>query len=123
LDGRRSERVREAIREELSEIIAYELEDPRVQRVEVTDVLLSPDLRHAHVRLHLEGDEKGQAQCLAALSGARRFLRRQLAVRIRLYRTPELHFEPDLISGSRPRGQAEAGPASPGPAKKGQFPF
>jgi len=120
VDGRRSERVREAIREELSEIIAYELEDPRVQRVEVTDVLLSPDLRHAHVRLHLEGDEKGQAQCLAALDGARRFLRRQLAVRIRLYRTPELHFEPDLTSAG---GRPHAGSVGPNPVGKGPFPY
>ncbi|MGQ9635205.1 MAG: 30S ribosome-binding factor RbfA [Bryobacteraceae bacterium] len=123
MDDRRSERVREAIREELSEIIAYEMEDPRVQSVEVTEVLLSPDLRHARVRLHLEGDEKGRAQCLAALSGARRFLRRQLAVRIRLYRTPELHFEPDVICSGAPREGAQAKFASPRLAKKDQFPF
>lgn len=123
MDDRRSERVREAIREELSEIIAYEMEDPRVRSVEVTEVLLSPDLRHARVRLHLGGDEKGRVQCLAALSGARRFLRRQLAVRIRLYRTPELHFEPDVICANGPRGSARAGLDGQGPANKDPFPF
>lgn len=121
MDDRRSERVREAIREELSEIIAYEMEDPRIQSVEVTEVLLSPDLRHACVRLHLEGDEKGRAQCLAALSGARRFLRRQLAVRIRLYRTPELHFEPDVIGSGGPREGVQAGLARRSPGKKENF--
>lgn len=108
MDEHRAERVSEAIREELSELIVYEMADPRVQRVDVTEVLLSPDLRHAHVRLHLEGDPQAQAECLEAISGARRYLRRQLAGRIRLHRLPELHFEPDRDSVFlRPRGPHE----------------
>lgn len=110
MDEHRSERVSEAIREELSELIAYEMQDPRVQGVDVTEVLLSPDLRHAHVRLHLEGDSQAQSECLEAISGARRYLRRQLAARIRLHRMPELHFEPDYAPASRfPEGQRGTG--------------
>lgn len=96
MDQHRSERVSEAIREELSEIIAFEMSDPRIGLVDVTEVLVSPDMRRATVRLHLTGDEADREGTLRALGGARHFLRRQLAVRVRLFRVPELHFEADV---------------------------
>ena len=96
MDPYRSQRVSEAIREELSEIIGYEMSDPRLGLVDVTEVLVTPDKRHARVRLHLGGDEKTQAEALVALEGARHYLRRELAGRLRLFRTPELLFEADV---------------------------
>ena len=95
MDSHRSERVSEALREELSEIIAYELSDPRIGEAVVTEVLLSPNMRHAQVRLHLGSATDGQQQTIRALEGARHFLRRELASRLNLYRVPELHFEAD----------------------------
>ena len=103
MDQHRSERVSEAIREELSEIIAYELDDPRISLVDVTEVLVTPDMRHARVRLHLAEDEASRDETLTALGGARHFLRRELASRLRLFRVPELHFEPDSETGSSAR--------------------
>jgi ribosome-binding factor A len=102
MDSHRSERVSEALREELSEMIAYELSDPRIGDAVVTEVLLSPNMRHAQVRLHLSSDANGQRQTIHALDGARHFLRRELAKRLNLFRVPELHFEPDVsTSGER----------------------
>jgi ribosome-binding factor A len=102
MDSHRSERVSEALREELSEMIAYELTDPRIGEAIVTEVLLSPNMRHAQVRLHLASDPGRQQETIRALEGARRFLRRELAVRLNLYRVPELHFEADVPGdGSR----------------------
>jgi ribosome-binding factor A len=43
MDTHRAERVSEAIREELGEIISYELSDPRIGDAVVTEVLVSPD--------------------------------------------------------------------------------
>ncbi|MBV9301228.1 MAG: 30S ribosome-binding factor RbfA [Acidobacteriaceae bacterium] len=98
MDSHRAERVSEALREELGEMIAYELSDPRIGEVTITEVLVSPDMKHAQIRLHL-GDETGQQQqTLEALDGARHFLRRQLTERLNLYRVPELHFEADVLS-------------------------
>ncbi|MBV8812807.1 MAG: 30S ribosome-binding factor RbfA [Acidobacteriaceae bacterium] len=96
MDSHRVERVSEALREELGELIAYELSDPRIGDAVVTEVLVSPDMRHAQVRLHLSDDESGQRETIQALDGARHFLRRQLAERLNLYRVPELHFEADV---------------------------
>ncbi len=103
MDPYRTQRVSEAIREENSEIIGYEMADPRLGMVDVTEVMVTPDKRHARVRLHLGGDEKSQADALVALGGARHYLRRELASRLRLYRTPELLFEADLEAGHQGR--------------------
>lgn len=105
MDSHRSERVSEALREELSEIIAYELSDPRIGDAAVTEVLLSPNMRHAQVRLHLPTDGDRRRETILALEGARHFLRRELAKRLNLYRVPELHFEADITGDSARLGQ------------------
>jgi ribosome-binding factor A len=99
MDNHRAERVSEALREELGEMIAYELTDPRIGEATVTEVLVSPDMRHAQVRLHLSSNLTQQKETIRALDGARHFLRRQLAERLSLFRVPELHFEADVPVG------------------------
>jgi len=96
LDPHRHERVAEHIREELEELMGYELSDPRVGSVSVTEVLLSPDFRRVNVRLALRGAPDEQAQTLLGLEHAKQFLKHQLTERLQLYRTPELYFEADL---------------------------
>jgi len=95
MDERRTARVSEAVREELSEIIGFEMDDPRVSAVDVTDVHVSPDARHATVKVAIRGDEREQRESLAALDHARNFLRHELASRLSLRHVPELHFEQD----------------------------
>jgi ribosome-binding factor A len=95
MDEHRSRRVSVAVREELSEIIGFELSDPRLSSVDVTDVTVSPDSRHAMVKVSLSGGERKQHQAMAALEHARNYLRYELASRLSLRRVPELHFEPD----------------------------
>lgn len=99
MDSHRAERVSESIREELEELIGYEMSDPRVGSVTVTEVHLSPDFRHAHVSLILSGTADEQAATLAALNHAKQFLRHQVAERLQLFRTPDLQFEPALPPG------------------------
>jgi ribosome-binding factor A len=96
LDPRRTERVSTGLREELDELINYELNDPRVGSVAVTDVHVSPDFRKAHVRLVLQGTAGEQASSLAAINHAKQFLRHQLAERLQLFHTPDLEFEPAI---------------------------
>ena len=95
MENHRAQRVSEALREELGELIAYELSDPRIGDATVTEVLVSPDMKHAQVRLHfVEADRHDET--IAVLEGAKTFLRRQLATRLTLFRIPELHFESDV---------------------------
>ncbi len=53
---RRPERVADIIREEISQIVGYELEDPRLTMVTVTDVRLSDNRRDAQVFVIVAGD-------------------------------------------------------------------
>lgn len=72
------------------------MSDPRIGSVTVTEVHLSPDFRHAHVRLALSGSSQEQEATLEALGHAKQYLRHQLADRLQIFRMPELHFEADL---------------------------
>jgi ribosome-binding factor A len=93
MDERRTARVSEAVKEELAELIGFEMDDPRVLAVAVTDAQVSPDGRHAAVKVAVPGEEREQRQSLAALEHARNFLRHELAARLSLRHVPELHFE------------------------------
>jgi ribosome-binding factor A len=95
MDERRTARVSEAVREELAEIIGFELDDPRLVGVDVTDVHVSPDGRHATIKVSVRGEERAQNQAIAALEHASGYLRRELAGRLQLRHVPELHFERD----------------------------
>ena len=95
MPGRRSERLAEQIREEVSLIIAGEVEDPRVGFATVTDVKLSADLRHAKVYVSVIGTENEVKGTLVALRHASGFIRHQLGAVLRMRHTPELHFAHD----------------------------
>ena len=122
MDQHRRERVSETVREELAELIGFEMEDPRLAGVAVTDVQVGPDLRHAHVRVGVWGDERQRQAAMAALDHARHYLRHELASRLSLRHVPELHFERDrnpdadnrletlLQRAKKSRGRAENQP-------------
>jgi ribosome-binding factor A len=95
MDERRTSRVSEAVREELSEIIGFETDDPRLLAVEVVEVHVSPDGRHANIKVVVRGDQREQRESMAALEHARHYLRHELASRLSLRHVPELHFEQD----------------------------
>jgi ribosome-binding factor A len=95
MDERRTLRVSEAVREELAEIIGFETEDPRLLAVEVIEAHVSPDGRHATVKVAIRGTEKQQRESMAALEHARHYLRHELAIRLSLRHVPELHFDQD----------------------------
>ena len=98
MDPYRHERISETIREELDELIAYEMSDPRVGSATVTEVLVSKDYRKAVVRLALVGTAAEQAETLAGLNHAKQFLRHELTERLQLFKSPELYFEAALAA-------------------------
>ena len=93
MDDHRAQRVSEAVREELAEIIGFEMDDPRLLDISVTSAEVSPDMRHAHIKVAIDGANTKAA--MAALEHARNFLRHELAARLNLRRIPELHFTAD----------------------------
>ena len=92
---RRPERVADMLREEITQIVGYELEDPRVQSVTVTDVRVSEDLRDASVYVLVEGAEDEILAALTALRSAAPYVRKQVGFTLNLRHTPEIHFVRD----------------------------
>ena len=100
---RRPEKVAELIREEVIQIVGYELEDPRVTSVTVTDVRVSDNLRDAKVYVTAEGTEQERATALKALQKAAPFVRRQLGAALNMRFTPEIHFIRDTVEETATR--------------------
>lgn len=92
---RRVARVAERIREEASQIILYELRDPRIQFVTVTKVDLSNDLRHAKVYVSVLGDEAARRTALRGLASARGLVQSRIARQLRLREAPVITFQFD----------------------------
>jgi len=93
----RPERVADILREEISQIVGYELEDPRLGMVTVTDVRVSDNGRDAQVFVTVAGDEKEHASALAALRHAAPYVRQQVGLSLNLPRTPHIHFVRDRV--------------------------
>src|SRR5216684_7027042 len=88
----RTERIAETLREEIAQIVGYEMEDPRLTMVTVTEVRLSDNMRAARVYVTVAGNEEEHKSALAALRHAAPYVRKQLGLSLNLPRTPELYF-------------------------------
>lgn len=94
--SRRTERVGDVLRAEISTIINRKIRDPRVRLTSVSAVDVSPDLRHARVHVSVVGDHAAQEASLEALRHAAGYIRGQVGRELkRLRNIPELRFELD----------------------------
>jgi len=93
----RTERVADVLREEIAQIVGYELEDPRLTMVTVTEVRLFDNMRTARVYVMVAGNEEEHKSALLALRRAAPYVRKQLGLSLNLPRTPELHFVRDKV--------------------------
>ena len=88
----RLKKIADRIRDDLSELLLYEVEDPRLQGVMVTDVNVDRELYYANIYVSaIEGKERSK-EVLTGLENASGFLRSQLAQGIELRTFPRLRF-------------------------------
>lgn len=92
---RRAERIAEAMKEEIADIIRSELRDPTLGLVSVVRVEVSSDLAYAKVFVSALSDEKGREAAMEALRKASGFIRGEVTRRLRLRVAPELAFHYD----------------------------
>lgn len=102
----RPERIAETLREEIAQIVGYELEDPRLAMVTVTEVRVADDLHDASVYVTVEGDEQEHLTALQALRHAAPYVRKQLGFALNLRHTPALHFVRDTVEEKAARTDA-----------------
>jgi ribosome-binding factor A len=89
-------RVADQIQRDLAEIIAYELKDPRVGMITITEVQITPDYAHAKVFFTMLKDSKEEVKnTLAGLTAAAGHIRGQLGKRLHIHTLPQLHFVHD----------------------------
>lgn len=100
---RRPERLAEALKEEISEVVGFELDDPELQNATVTDVEVSPDLRDAKVYVLVEGSEAEIRQTLRNLQHAAGYVRQQVALNLDLRFAPHIHFARDTAEENAAR--------------------
>jgi len=91
-ENRRIRRVADQIKNELAWLIDYKLKDPQLGLVTLTRIKLSPDLKLASLYFSVYGRDKEQKEYVAILNRASHFLRRELALKIKMRSIPELRF-------------------------------
>jgi ribosome-binding factor A len=95
-EHRRSDRVAEAIREEIATFLAEEAKDPRIARLTtVTGVDVTRDLRQAKVFVSVMGTDAERAATFEGLASVAGYLRSRVGRALRLRLAPEISFRPD----------------------------
>ena len=122
---RRTDRLNEQLRQEITLLVRDEVRDPRVGLATITAVQTSPELDHAKVYFTAMGEDDERKEVLAGLRSAAPFLRRELGKRMHVRRVPELHFEIDRVIEEAQRIERllhEALPHDPSPSGGGESP-
>lgn len=138
--SRRTDRINELLREEISLLLARQIKDPRLDGViTVTRVNASNDLRSARVFISVMGNTETRRSALDGIQSAATYLRRELRGRLSMRNVPFLTFDLDssleeadqvlrlmdrLYSDDRPPADAPSpaeesgarGPTSPSPS-------
>ena len=93
---RRTERINMLLRQEISQVLSWELKDPRLSGVvSVTKVETSNDLRHAKVFISVLGTREEKQGVMSGVNSATGFIRRELGDRLSLKHIPFLQFTLD----------------------------
>ena len=85
----RSHRVAEQMLRELAQLLQFEIKDPRVGMVTITQVEVTGDMAHAKIFYSVAAASDAIQQGLEKSAG---FLRTQIAKRMLLRTVPQLHF-------------------------------
>lgn len=89
------ERMVEAMREELTTILAGELADPRIGLVTITDFVFNEGGKSARVFVAVTGDEKEAKDTIEGLRSATGFIKHELAENLGLRQAPDLQWTLD----------------------------
>jgi len=85
-------RVANTFSQEIGAMLEGELSDPRISPSYVTDVVLAPGGKSAHVYVAVEGNEQQEDDTLEGLMAARAWIRTQIRARMGVRHVPELSF-------------------------------
>ena len=93
--GSRADRIADQIKDQVSQLLAFEVKDPAIGLLTVTHVKMTSDMGLAHVYYTLVGDDAERRKTARALDRATPFVRRRLAEDMNMRRAPEVRFHYD----------------------------
>ena len=98
-DFKRSDRIADLIKVEISQVLSQEVRDPRVQGITVLNVLLTSDMKKADIFISQSNsfNEIDSEEVKKGLEKAKGFIRRKLSKNLNLRRTPEIFFKLEEI--------------------------
>ena len=88
----RNQRLEGELRAVLSDLLRFDVNDPRLTDVTVSTIRLTPDRSHARVFFSVLGDAERERQAADGFTAASSFMRRELGRRMRLRTIPSLEF-------------------------------
>jgi ribosome-binding factor A len=88
----RTERLAEEIRQQASDVLGREVQDPGIGFLTLTRVTVTPDLQLARLYYTVLGDAPARAATAKALGRIRPFVRRRLGERLQLRHVPDVQF-------------------------------
>jgi ribosome-binding factor A len=97
-DQKRSSRVAEAIRNELSVLLISKVGDPRLHTASISRVEVTDDLSLARIYFTHSGDRREREKVEAGFEKAKGFMRSHLAKTLNLRFTPALQFRYDDVA-------------------------
>jgi len=98
MQSKRTDRVAELLKREISRIIMEEIKDPGIQFVTISKVNISPDLKSAKIFYTVLGDLALRASTHKRLEQAVRFIRSEIGRRLELRYVPEIRFYYDTVA-------------------------
>lgn len=93
--GVRLQKIADRIREEMSDLLIKEINDPRLAQVYVTDVKVDRELAYADVYVSAVEGRSRSSEILKGLESASGFLRHALSGSVELRAFPKLRFHWD----------------------------
>ena len=94
-DFKRSDRIADLIKVEISRVLSTEVKDPRVQGITVLNVMLTPDMKKADILISQTNsfNEIDLEELKNGLEKAKGFIRKKLSQNLNLRRIPEIFFK------------------------------
>jgi ribosome-binding factor A len=103
MTNRRSSRLNEQLKREISAILTQKVRDPRVGNLLVTEVRVTQDMWMAKVFFRVLDSERTVEEVLEGLEAAAPFVRKELSKILQIRRIPELRFQHDTTLDSASR--------------------
>lgn len=91
----RAQRIADRIREEISEMLIFDIQDPRLSGAYITDVSVDRELAFADVYVYAPQGSDSAKEIISGFKHASGFLRSELARRVDLRTFPQLRFHWD----------------------------